>query len=245
MNEGVSILRLYDISIQKGKTWFYNHRLLICLNIIIGVLIYFMMMAENLVNDVDGIWNTSNFIAGDWEISLGRGLWRYLDKLRFGVVSVPFNTLLTICLIAISNAFLVDIFPQGNRFVSTIGTLILVANPVVCATLSYSYAAFNFGVAYLCSVLAVSLICKGKHWISLVFGAGFLAVSMCNYQAYFGVACVMLLLYLLYLIMNQFDIKQVGMFCVRVFSFVVIGGGVLCSISIHSAFKSRYYFSLL
>lgn len=31
----------------------------------IGVLTYFMMMSLNLVNDLDGIWHLSNFIAGD------------------------------------------------------------------------------------------------------------------------------------------------------------------------------------
>lgn len=62
----------------------------------IGVLTYFMMMSLNLVNDLDGIWHLSNFIAGDWEISLGRGLQRYADRARFGIVSDSFNSMITI-----------------------------------------------------------------------------------------------------------------------------------------------------
>ena len=60
-----------------------------------GVLVYFSMMSLDLVNSYDGIWHWSNFIAGDWEISLGRGLQRYFDKLRFGIVSTSLNTVLT------------------------------------------------------------------------------------------------------------------------------------------------------
>ena len=47
----------------------------------------------------DGIWHLSNFIAGDFEISLGRGLERYADRARFGIVSSPLNTVL--CLLAV------------------------------------------------------------------------------------------------------------------------------------------------
>ena len=64
--------------------------------VIMGVMVYFMMMSLNLVNDLDGLWHPSNFIAGDWEISLGRALQRYADRARFGIVSEPFNTILTL-----------------------------------------------------------------------------------------------------------------------------------------------------
>ena len=50
-----------------------------------GILAYFMLISLDLVNDLDGIWHPSNFIAGDWEISLGRGLQRYADRARFGI----------------------------------------------------------------------------------------------------------------------------------------------------------------
>ena len=80
----------------------------------IGILVYFMMMSLNLVNDLDGIWHLSNFIAGDWEISLGRGLQRYADRARFGIVSDPFNTMLTLLLISTANAVILMKFEFDN-----------------------------------------------------------------------------------------------------------------------------------
>ena len=71
---------------------------------------YFMLMSLNLVNDVDGIWHLSNFIAGDWEISLGRGLQRYADRARFGIVSEPFNSIITIFLVATANTVILRKF---------------------------------------------------------------------------------------------------------------------------------------
>ena len=76
--------------------------------VIMGVMVYFMMMSLNLVNDLDGLWHPSNFIAGDWEISLGRALQRYADRARFGIVSEPFNTILTLILLSVGNVLIID-----------------------------------------------------------------------------------------------------------------------------------------
>lgn len=54
--------------------WIKNHIKYILITMIFGIIVYFMMISENLVSSYDGIWNTSHLIAGAWETSLGRGL---------------------------------------------------------------------------------------------------------------------------------------------------------------------------
>ena len=57
--------------------WIKSHAKYIFINMAFGIMVYFMMISENLVNSYDGIWNTSHFIAEAWETSLGRGLLHY------------------------------------------------------------------------------------------------------------------------------------------------------------------------
>jgi hypothetical protein len=77
-------------------------------------------MSLNLVNDLDGIWHLSNFIAGDWEISLGRGLQRYADRARFGIVTDPFNSMITILLISIANVLILMRFKVISKNIITL-----------------------------------------------------------------------------------------------------------------------------
>ena len=134
--------------------FFEKYRKYILGGVGVGVLTYFMMMSLNLVNDLNGIWHLSNFIAGDWEISLGRGLQRYADRARFGIVSDPFNSVITIFLIAIANAIILMRFQFDNVLYKVLFITILIANPIICNTLSYSYMSVNFGLAYFFSVIA-------------------------------------------------------------------------------------------
>lgn len=73
--------------------WIQKYDSVILINLIFGVLVYFTMMSEHLVNSMDGLLHTSNYIAGRVEVSSGRGLLPYFDKLRAGVMSVPLNTI--------------------------------------------------------------------------------------------------------------------------------------------------------
>ena len=74
-------------------------------------------MSQNLVNHLDGIWHYSNFVAGDWEISIGRFAQRYFDKFRFGLVSESFNTILSLVLISVAVEWVVDLFEMKNKLI--------------------------------------------------------------------------------------------------------------------------------
>lgn len=170
----------------------------IIFGVIFGTFVYLSMMSNDLMNDLDGIWHTSNFIAGDWEISLGRGLQRYADRARFGLVNSAFNSTLFIFLIALADVYIIHFFKLKKSF-SIMFVMYSIANPVICESLSYSYMSIHFALAYLFSVMAFSLLAleveEGINPVNMALAALLFAVSMAFYQAYMGVYCILAVMY--------------------------------------------------
>ncbi|MCM1187703.1 MAG: glucosyltransferase domain-containing protein [bacterium] len=194
----------------------------------IGILAYFMMMALNLVNDIDGIWHLSNFIAGDWEISLGRGLQRYADRARFGIVSDSFNTMLTLFLVSVANTMIISrLFPEGGFCKSLILT-VLTVNPVVCCSLTYSYMSVNFGLAYFFSTLAFYGIKTAKSRKKILPEGAicglYLGISMAFYQAYICVTVTLMLVFVLKSLCERKELKEVLRYTIS--GIIIVAGGV-------------------
>lgn len=192
---------------RKITCFLKKHHKNILSGLFVGVIAYFMMMSSNLVNDLDGIWHPSNFIAGDWEISLGRGLQRYADRARFGIVSDSFNSFLTLSLIAIANALIIEKLELNNSIYKYLVIFIFIANPVICNSLSYSYMSVNFGLAYLFCILSFACLKKednAKKAISRVLLAGiFIGISLAFYQAYISVTCILFVVYALKILLEE------------------------------------------
>lgn len=222
------------------RRFFKEHGKNILVGLSIGVLTYFMMMSLNLVNDLDGLWHLSNFIAGDWEISLGRGLQRYADRARFGIVSDPFNSILTLLLLSTANAVLLKRFPVGGWLRRIVLLMLLTANPVVCESLSYSYMSVNFGSAYLFSVLSFAVIREFKSWKQILTRGSisglFLGISMAFYQAYLCVASILIVITLLRILCDETDLK-------KAFRYALSGGySFLCGGVIYYAITQALLF---
>ena len=199
--------------------------------VIIGLIVYFMMMSLNLVNDLDGLWHPSNFIAGDWEISLGRALQRYADRARFGIVSESFNSILTLLLISIGNTLIVYKLRIEHTLYKCLFYIILIANPIVCCSLSYSYMSVNFGLAYCFSVLSFIFIdtdikSKKKFMISILFSACFLGISMAFYQAYICVTSVLIVSMILKMLVENKGTKYCFKYIILCICAYCVGGVV-------------------
>lgn len=202
----------------------------------VSILAYFMMMSLNLVNHLDGIWHLSNFIAGDWEISLGRGLQRYADRARFGIVSDSFNTVLTLLLISMANTSIIKRLPIDCRPYRIILLMLLSVNPVICESLTYSFTSVNFGLAYLFSVISFSCFSQantpaaGSGWkqpLAKGSAAGlFLGISMAFYQAYIGVTCLLITLFLLKLLCGRSEPRRIAR-CIFSGFYTILCGGIL------------------
>ena len=208
----------------------------IFLQVIIGLIAYFMMMSKNLVNDVDGLWHSSNFIAGDWEISLGRAFQRYADRARFGIVSEPFNSTLTLLLIAVSNTLIIKKLSIKNTLYRWVLYVIMIANPIVCCSLTYCYTSINFGLAYFFSVLAFVYIqteikLKKQCVVGLLVSSCFLGVSMAFYQAYICVTSVLAVTMILKMLIKQENIKCILKYITFCIGTYIFGGLIYFSIT--------------
>lgn len=173
--------------------------------ILTGICVYFSLMSNDLVNNFDGIWHPSNFIAGDWEISLGRGLQRYADRARFGLVASAWNSIIVFGLIGVADSLIIMRFKLKATLFSYLFIFVTIANPIVCESLTYSYMSVNFGLAYCFSVLAFALIPAVEETrkgliFRLILSAAAFGVSMAFYQAYicvYVVLCMYLILKML------------------------------------------------
>lgn len=206
------------------KVWVREHGHFILINLIFGVLVYFTMMSEGLVNSNDGLLYTSYYNAGGVEASSGRGMLYYLDHVRAGVVSVPLNSILTVLIISITGVVILDIFSVTNKAMGFVMTMILIANPVTCATLSYCYTSVNYGVAFLFSVLAAYCVCRCHKTLAVLAGGVFLAFSMGCYQAYFSVTCLLILMFLIQKLLRNENGRDIANFLVRSVFAIVTGG---------------------
>jgi hypothetical protein len=205
-----------------------NYLKYIIFGVIFGTFVYLQMMSNDLVNNIDGIWHPSNFIAGNWEISLGRGLQRYADRARFGLVTSSFNTLLVLLLISIADVLVIRRFDLKGKLFSFLFIIMSIANPVVSESLSYSYMSVNFGLAYFFSVLAffvLPTIGKRKWQVLRALLSGFLlAISMSFYQAYIGVFCVVIVFLAIKLLDNEEKNSKIGNYLLNAMISLFSGG---------------------
>ncbi len=197
--------------------------------IIAGTAVYFSLMANNLVNNLDGVWHPSNFIAGDWEISLGRGLQRYADRARFGLVSSACNSILVFALIGLSDCLIIKRFELEKEFFSFLLVFISIANPVICESLTYSYMSVNFALALFFSVLSFFIVSGEKKdtkqkILHIAGGAICFGISMAFYQAYICVFTVLALFCLIYKFKTVSKIRDFAGSLSEYLAAFVIGG---------------------
>ena len=53
--------------------------------------VFFPLIALRLTNTVDGLWTTTEYMAGTWELSNGRWFWLVTSFLRFSLQLEPIN----------------------------------------------------------------------------------------------------------------------------------------------------------
>lgn len=231
--------RKFDLILKYVTEFTKDNYKLVASGLIIGILVYLPLMSGNLVNNFDGIWHPSHFIAGNWEISLGRGLQRYADRARFGLVTSSFNSLLVIALLAIGDSMVIKKLSIQNTFMKVVFVFLTIANPVVCESLTYSYMSVNFALPYLFSIVAFCVVCSKrfvKYHFNALLAAIFFAVSMGFYQSYIGVTLVLVAIYLIQASDNGMDSKQYFRNIIDTVIMILLGGliyialtGMLCS----------------
>lgn len=168
-------------------------------SMLFSVALYYLLMAHQLVNSNDGIWEYSYYKAGRWSLTLGRWLLLYLDRLHFGISTDPLTSLITLTLYSLGLIFLLDVFCMGRRKAGYLAAMLFTGSVAICSSLTYRFTSPSYGLAFLLGMLAVWILVKGKgRALPIVSGGMLLACSMGLYQAYLGCVCMALLGYFLF-----------------------------------------------
>lgn len=172
--------------------------------LIFGAVTYFLLISNQLVNSNDGLWEYNYYKSGSWSLSLGRWFLPYLDRVRFGISTEPFTSLLTLSCFSAGFIFILDLFELGKRKISYFAGMLFLSSAAVCVTLSYRFTSPSYGLAFLLNVMAAWVIIKWKNKVaSVVVGGGLIAFAMGAYQAYIGSTCMVLVGYFIYALQKE------------------------------------------
>lgn len=192
------------------------------INILIGILIYIILISQQLTNHYDGLWADSVYIADLWELSIGRWFWPVLDRLRVGYAADPFNSYLTIFFIALGNLLIVDVFSMVGEKKAYIINAMIFSSTTVSVFLSYRYMSPTFGLSYLFSIASAWIIYKKSTWKDWLFASGLICLSLGLYQANLGCFCLLAYAMALFLCCEENDNKKILLFLVKVGTSIIL-----------------------
>lgn len=153
--------------------------------------VYFRLMAEELVNCYDGIWENSYHQAGAWEMSLGRWFWCYIDRLRLGVSSDPMTSLMALASFALGVTLFVSLFEHAAGFLRYLAGGLFLCSQSVLVALSYRFMSPTFGLAFLLGMLGIWICARTKSFLGgMTAGSLCICLSLGAYQAFIGCICM-------------------------------------------------------
>jgi len=165
------------------------------------LLVQLPLLVLRLTNDLDGLWNQDDYMAGTWELSIGRWFWPFLDKMRFGISLDPLPAVFSLALYSLSFLLilrLLDLVPSGRNLLA--GFLFLGSVGIVCQ-MSFGYMAITFVVSFFLAVLAVWVLLApvtSSAILRILLSALCIAFMMGSYQAGIGTTALLMLFVLLY-----------------------------------------------
>ena len=127
---------------------------------IYALLVHLPLLVLRLTNDLDGLWNQDDYMAGAWELSIGRWFWPFLDKARFGVSLDPLPAMFSLAVYVLSFLLILRLLDLATSVLTMLcGFLFLGSVGIVCQ-MSFGYMAITFAVSFFLAVLSV--------WVLLV-----------------------------------------------------------------------------
>ncbi len=166
-------------------------------DLIASVFTYSLLETNQLVNRYDGLWHVSESVAAGHELSIGRWLWRYLDKARFHLSPDPITSVFALTIFIVSIIIVMDVFEVRGKLRQIAISMLFLVSVSICTLLSYRYMSLTFAFAMLFSVAAFYALARFKNrYISA--GVSALCIALCNgcYQAFTGIFCLLILLYI-------------------------------------------------
>ncbi|MCR4655292.1 MAG: glucosyltransferase domain-containing protein [Lachnospiraceae bacterium] len=194
-------------------------------NMVISAIVYSLLMCNQLVNQLDGMWHGSVSYANAHELSIGRWFWRFLDKGRLYLSPDPITSVISLMFFSFSIILILDGLNVKGRFARYAASLLFMVNISVLVLLSYRYMSPTFSVSCFLAVFSAYILVKFNHPL-IIFTVSPLSIALMLglYQANFGCFCLFLLVYIsLHLYKNDMTGKDLGLFILRAFISLIIG----------------------
>ena len=237
-----------DVEWFKKKMHIFTYKMLIV------CVVYGIILTNSIYNRIDGVWNGTYRLEGDWELSIGRGAIRYLDWLHYGVSVHPTTDIITLAFFVLGTFFLVSILEirEGSVWDYLVSMLFL-TNVIVSTSLSYLFTSMIYGISFMLSMMAVWFIKRAtdgyesmnnrklfpnKYSLFYLIGAGTAVVLMLNlYQAYLGCIGITAIFYFL-LVLYRKEYKRI--LPLFIYGIMVLGGGAIAYKIVLKVERARY-----
>lgn len=178
----------------SAKSFIRENRAFFLWLMLFSVVLYYRLMAEELVNCYDGIWVGSYHRAGEWELSLGRWFWPIIDCLRMGVSCDPMASLMTLICYSLGLVFCADLLGCKNAPARYLAGVLFLSSQSVLISLSYRFMSPTFGAAFLLGILGMWLCAGIKSFLwGMLAGSVCICLSLGAYQAFIGCTCLALI----------------------------------------------------
>ena len=186
------------------------------LTFVLSVMIYSVLIANELTNTYDGMWEGAHYIAHGLLIRTGRWFWPLIGLARKDISPEPFTSLASIALFSAGSCLITDLFKITSQGTALIVALNLLVNTTVCAFLSYRFMSPTFAAAFFLCVLAIWSLREIKdRKLSLLMTSLFLVLSLACYQADLGCFCLMVLMFTIKDILEKEELKKAGGFLLK------------------------------
>ena len=186
-----------------------NYREFFFCSLLFSYIFYSFFINQNLTNTYDGLWSPVAYTAGEWELSIGRWMLPYIDRLHLSMHLEPLISIFTLAAILLAVVLIVDIF-KVRGLISYLITIYMMTGTVVTCILSYRFTALSYGLSIFFSVAAVWLIIKvdlGK--LRLFLSLIFLTFSLAAYQANMAVTAILIVFIFIRMLMERRDNKDI------------------------------------
>ena len=203
-----------------------KYGIIFIINIVIASIVYSLLMCNQLVNELDGLWHGSISYANGWELSIGRWLLRFLDKAHFYISPDPITSIFALTIFSAASILILDLFEINKLSIALLVSSLFMINTSICAILSFRFTSLAYAVSCFLGVFSAWLIICTPPRFSIV-PVLTIALMMGCYQANIGCTCLLLLLYIPFRLNKQdMTIKELLQYLAKAAVTIILGGGL-------------------
>lgn len=215
-------------TMQNLKENWIEKYLVAFLTTILGGLVIHFQLYSNMLMSPDSLWFSGRYFSNDWELSLGRWLWLYIDKMGFGTVLPFWNTFVCLIIYGITNVILSKMYNINDKILQSILSLLIISSPYFSMSLQYYSFSIKHALGCLFAILSIYFI-RTRH-ISIIrylLSIISLALSLACYQCYLGIAAIVALILIIFDLMNKSFINLKYFFIYLCKYIIVFVGGII------------------